>query len=133
MPVRDAAATLDAAVESVLAQSERALELVAVDDGSTDGSLERLRAWTARDARVRVLRSPGHGLVAALNAGLADCRAPLIARMDADDVAHPERLAAQRSLLNTRPDLMVASCLVEAVTLDGAPAPPGMSRYVGWL
>jgi glycosyltransferase involved in cell wall biosynthesis len=132
LPVRDAAATLDAAVESVLAQTAGDLEVVAVDDGSTDGSGEQLEAWARRDGRVRVLRCPARGMVAALNEGLGACRAPLVARMDADDLAHPERLAEQLALLRARPDVGVAGTLVEGRTVDGSPLARGMAVYLSW-
>src|SRR5205809_960509 len=108
LPVRDAGSTLDAAITSVLGQTLRDLELVAVDDGSRDDGGERLEAWAARDPRVRVLRRPAHGLVAALEEGRRHCRAPFVARMDADDLCHPERLAAQLAYLETHPQIDVA-------------------------
>src|SRR5690349_1483577 len=88
LPVRDAAATLDQALDSLLAQTMPALEIVAVDDGSRDDSGPRLEAWAARDPRVRVLRGPPRGLVAALEEGRRQARAPFLARMDADDLCH---------------------------------------------
>jgi hypothetical protein len=132
LPVRDAALTLDEAMASVLAQSLREIEVVAVDDGSVDGSGERLEVWAARDRRVRVLRGPARGLVAALNEGIGACRAPLVARMDADDICHPERLAAQHAFLGDHPALGVVGSLVEGRTLDGQPLGPGMARYLAW-
>src|SRR4051812_13093368 len=88
LPARDAAATVDEAMASVLGQTLPAFEVIAVDDGSADDTAARLEAWAARDARVRLLRCPARGLVATLNEGLAACRAPLVARMDADDLCH---------------------------------------------
>ncbi len=95
LPVRDAATTLAACLDSLAAQTLADHEVVAVDDGSTDGSGERLAARAAKDPRVRVFRTPPRGLVPALSLALAEARAPLVARMDADDVAHPPRLEAQ--------------------------------------
>jgi len=132
LPVRDAAATVDAAVKSVLAQTRPDFELVAVDDGSGDGSGERLEAWAARDARVRVLRRPPRGLVPALEEGLATCRARLIARMDADDLCHPQRLAAQLEYLEAHPRVGVVGSLVEGCTVGGQPLARGMTRYLDW-
>src|SRR5512145_3474869 len=99
MPVRDAAATVRAAAVSILRQAERDLALVCVDDGSTDATAEILDGLAARDRRVVVLRGPGEGIARALNRGLAACDAELVARMDADDLAHPERLAVQLEAL----------------------------------
>jgi hypothetical protein len=132
LPVRDAASTLDEAMGSLLAQTLRALEVVAVDDGSVDDSAARLEGWAARDGRVRVLRRPRRGLVAALADGLAACRAPLVARMDADDLCHPDRLAAQVELLDQQPALGVAGTLVAGATVGGGALGRGMARYLAW-
>jgi len=131
-PVRDTAATLDQAMQSLLGQTFPAFEIVAVDDGSTDGSGERLESWARRDPRVRLLRRPPRGLVAALEEGRAACRGPFIARMDADDLCHPERLAAQLAYLQEHPRVDVVGSLVEGRTVDGAPLARGMARYLDW-
>lgn len=131
MPVRDAAPTLGAAMDSVRAQTLRDWELVAVDDGSTDGSLALLRDAARDDPRIRVLALPHGGIVAALNAGLAQVRAPLVARMDADDLCLPERLEAQVALLDARPDLGLVGCLIECFPADTVT--DGMRHYESWL
>lgn len=130
MPVRDAAATLGAAIDSVRAQTETAWELIAVDDGSTDASPALLRSYEAGDRRIRVAVAPRRGLVAALNAGVAAATAPFIARMDADDIALPERLDRQRRHLESQPSVgLVAS----RVVFDGDRARgAGYARYVDW-
>src|SRR5205807_956367 len=86
MPVRDGERFLVESVESVLGQTLSDLELIVVDDGSTDGTPGLLAGLARRDARVRVQTQPHGGLAAALNAGCAPASASLIARMDADDV-----------------------------------------------
>ena len=131
LPAFNAAASLPAALDSIRAQTFPDWELIAVDDGSTDGTLEVLRAAAARDSRVRVWPQPHAGLVAALNAGLGLARGGFIARMDADDVAHPERLAAQVAFLRAQPDLGLAGCLV-AFGGDTARA-AGYALHVDWL
>lgn len=113
MPVFNAASTVERAVESIRRQTFTDWELVAVDDGSTDRTRAILDGLARREPRLRVLSRPHTGLVAALNAGLAAARAPLIARMDADDESLPERLAAQVSFLREQPGLGVAGSLVE--------------------
>jgi glycosyltransferase involved in cell wall biosynthesis len=105
MPVRDAAATLAAAVDSLVEQTDPAWELVAVDDGSTDASGAMLQAYARRDRRIRVVRTARRGLVAALNAGLVVAAGPLVARLDADDVALPQRMARQRAFLAGHPEV----------------------------
>lgn len=130
IPVWNAAPTVAAAIESVIDQTERDWELVVVDDGSTDGSAEIVSRFAARDPRIRVLAGPHRGLVVALDAGVRTTRTPLIARMDADDLAHPERLARQRRYLDAHQDVgLVATC----VTFDGDRVRgAGYARYVDW-
>jgi glycosyltransferase involved in cell wall biosynthesis len=113
MPVFNAGAAVIRAIESIQQQSLQKWELIAVDDGSTDETPATLRRISAREPRLRVLAIPHGGIVTALNTGLAQALAPLVARMDADDAAHPERLAAQANYLRERPELGLAGCLVE--------------------
>jgi len=88
----------------------REWELVVVDDGSCDGTPTLLASAARADSRIRVIRREGGGLVAALNTGLAACRAPLLARMDGDDICHPRRLELQAAYLDTHADTgLVAS------------------------
>src|SRR5207302_5806696 len=86
MPVYNAGPYLRAAVQSVLRQTFRDFELVAVDDGSSDQSASILRRYADQDLRVRVIDAPHRGIVATLNDGLYAARGGLVARMDADDV-----------------------------------------------
>ncbi|HTL68927.1 MAG TPA: glycosyltransferase [Lacunisphaera sp.] len=131
LPVRNAAVTIGRAVASVQAQTFRDWELVAVDDGSDDGT----RAWLERaardDARIRLLAQPAHGLVPALNAGLAAARGDLIARLDADDECHPERLAIQVDYLAAHPAVGLVSCLVGFGGDRSVQA--GYALHVEWL
>lgn len=109
MPVRNEERFLPAALRSLAAQTFTDWELVAVDDGSTDGTSRILAEAAAADQRIRVLHS-GEGLVPALNLGLKKCRASLIARMDGDDVSHPRRLAAQVAHLAAHPEIGLVAC-----------------------
>ena len=131
LPVRDAGPDLEACLASLERQTLSGFEVVAVDDGSSDGSGQRLEAWAARAPWLRVLRRPPEGLVAALNHGLAVCRGPLVARMDADDVSHPRRLELQSALLEARPKAGVVSCLVRHY--PRARVAEGFARYERWL
>jgi glycosyltransferase involved in cell wall biosynthesis len=131
MPARNAAATVRAAAASILRQTERDLALVCVDDGSTDATPAILDRLAARDRRVRVLRGPGQGIARALNRGLAACDADLVARMDADDVAHPRRLALQLEALRADPALTAAGSRVRLFPRRILRA--GMIRYAAWL
>ena len=105
MPVRDGERFVGEAVESVLGQTLADLELIVVDDGSTDSTPALLAGFARADARVRVLTQAVGGLTSTLNAGCALVRAPLIARMDADDVALPDRLERQVAFLDAHPDV----------------------------
>lgn len=133
LPVRDAAATIDAALGSIRDQTHRDLEILVVDDGSVDDTPARLAQHGAADDRVQILRlDRPAGIVAALNAGLARARAPWLARMDADDIAHPQRLARQRAFLDTHPDVDICDTHVEIARGDG-PAAGGFQAYNYWL
>lgn len=100
LPVRNGADTLDAALDSILNQTDPDFELIAVDDGSTDDTPGILAVRQARDRRIRIhTHRRSRGIVRALNAGLARASGDLIARMDADDVSHPDRLCLQRQYL----------------------------------
>lgn len=130
MPFRDAAATLPAALASIGRQRGAAFELLAVDDGSADDSAAIVATWARADGRVRLV-SPGRvGLVGALNVGVAAAQAPLIARMDADDLMHPERLRLQRDALAARPELALIASRVALFPRQLVRA--GYVEYVRW-
>jgi glycosyltransferase involved in cell wall biosynthesis len=131
LPVRDGGSLLEGCLRSLQRQTVTDLEVVAVDDGSEDGSGELLDRWAAEDPRYRVLHLPRSGLVPALNAGVEACRAPLVARMDADDVSHPRRLELQLGLLRSRPEVGVVSCLVRHVPWQRVAE--GFRLYEAWL
>ncbi len=128
LPVYNAEATVRAAVDSVLVQGDVSLEVIAVDDGSTDTSASILASLASRDARVRVLRLPHGGIVSALNAGLAAARGVYYARMDADDLCLPRRFATQAAYLDAHPHIDLVSCRVDFGGTEG-----GYARYVAWI
>lgn len=128
MPFRDAAATIVAAVRSVLEQRDVELELIAVNDGSRDGSAKVLAE--VGDSRLTIVDNESSpGIVGALETGRARVKSSWIARMDADDLAHPDRLALQlaRAEEGDRPD--VVGCGVRLIN----PCGEGMVRYVEWV
>jgi glycosyltransferase involved in cell wall biosynthesis len=133
LPVRDAEPYLDACLDSLAAQTLADHEVVAVDDGSRDGGGEALERRARADARLRVFRTEPRGLVAALGLALEKARAPLVARMDGDDVAHPERLALQALRLETDATVDVLGCRVELCGVPGAMPGQGMRAHVEWL
>ena len=130
LPVRDAAPTLGPCLDSLLGQTLADHEVIAVDDGSTDGTGALLDARAAADPRLRVRHTPPRGLAPALNLALESVRAPILARMDADDVAFPERLARQAERLEGDPSTDVLSCRVE---LLGGSGKAGMRAYIEWM
>ncbi len=131
MPCRDAGATVRSAARSILRQTFRDLALVAVDDGSADATAAVLEGLAARDPRVLVVRGPGEGISGALNRGLARCDAPFVARMDADDLAHPRRLERQLEALARAPALWAVGSRVRAFPRRAVR--DGMRRHVDWL
>jgi len=130
MPVRNAAHTLGACLDSIQAQSFEDFELLIVDDASTDDTVELVSARARLDARIHLQRAPGCGLVACLNAGLERARAPFIARMDGDDVMDPQRLALQQAYLRDHPDVAVVASRVSAFPAEALRA--GMREYLRW-
>ncbi|MFI5316212.1 MAG: glycosyltransferase family 2 protein [Myxococcota bacterium] len=131
MPVRDAEATLCAALDSTLASVGPSFELICVDDGSRDATARLLAERARRDPRVRVLSRPARGIVPALNDARAAARGRLLARMDADDEMHPERLARQADLLDRRADVALAGCRIESFRDGGLR--DGFRLYTEWL
>jgi glycosyltransferase involved in cell wall biosynthesis len=119
MPARNALPYLDVAIESILGQSFGDFEFVIRDDGSTDGTTEALRAWTARDRRIRLFEGPQLGLAESSNWVVRQARAPLVARMDADDVARPDRLERQVALLRDSPGVVLVGSLADTIDGDG--------------
>ena len=108
------------AVESILAQSFTDFELIAINDGSTDDSEAILRELAARDTRIVLVERPNDGLISALNEGIKSARAKLIARMDADDVAMPERFTLQHARMVKEPELVVLGSFFHIMDRDGA-------------
>jgi glycosyltransferase involved in cell wall biosynthesis len=119
MPVWHAVRFLPAAIESILAQTFTDFELIAIDDGTSDGSAEVLAAFAARDSRIRVVRQENRGIVASLNRGLELARAPFVARMDHDDVSRPDRFAKQIAYLRQHPEIAAVSGAMDVIDQDG--------------
>jgi glycosyltransferase involved in cell wall biosynthesis len=130
-PAFNASATLLCAVASIRRQTFVDWELLVVDDGSTDGSAEWLRAQAAQEPRLKVVFQPHAGIVAALNRGLAEARGQFIARMDADDESLPERLAEQVAFLDAQPDIGMVGSFVEFA--GNRAASQGYALHVDWL
>lgn len=120
MPVHNALPFLEECIKSILTQTLTDFEFVILDDASTDGSLELLRQWSLRDPRIRLHETKKQfGLAASSNAVVAKARAPLVARMDADDIAHPARLLRQITIMNERPDVVLIGTLCNGIDARG--------------
>lgn len=105
MPAYNAGAHLADAIRSVLEQSFTDFELIIINDGSSDNTVAVLSQFSS-ESRLRLIHNERNlGLIATLHRGMAECRAPLIARMDADDICDPRRFERQAALLRDRPDI----------------------------
>jgi hypothetical protein len=113
MPVRNGLPYLEKALASLSAQTLGDFEIIALDDGSTDGTAEVLASWP--DARLRVIPTGGIGFSPSLQIGLSAAQAPLVARQDADDVSLPERLARQVAFLEEHRDVDLVGCNAEYI------------------
>lgn len=121
MPVYNNERYIAAAVESILNQTFRDFEFIIIDDGSSDGSLQMLERYAREDSRIRLASRPNTGYTIALNEGLRIARGEYIARMDADDVASPERFEMQVQYLDDHPDCTVVGGNVLLIDRDGDP------------
>jgi glycosyltransferase involved in cell wall biosynthesis len=120
MPVHNALPYLDQAVESILGQTFTDFEVLILDDASTDGSTRRLEHWAASDARIRLDKVDRNlGPVHSSNRVARAARAPFVARMDADDISYPERLAEQIKLLREHPEVGLVAGLCDMIDAAG--------------
>lgn len=115
LPVYNAERYLCLAVESILAQTFGDFELIVINDGSTDGSLEILRHYEAQDQRVRLISRPNTGYVAALNEMIGMANGHFLARMDSDDIAMPDRFHRQLVYLNANARIVAAGSHFEII------------------
>jgi glycosyltransferase involved in cell wall biosynthesis len=107
MPVWNGAAHLREAIDSILAQTFSGFEFIILDDGSTDATPEILAEYAAKESRIRIIPLDHKGIVIALNRGVEESRAQWIARMDCDDIAHPERLERQWAAIQKNHDAVL--------------------------
>ena len=118
IPAFNQARFLDAAIGSALGQTHGDVEVVVVDDGSTDDTGQRLAAY-ARTPGVRIVRQANAGVGAARNAGFAASTGSLVCFLDADDYYHEDRLVRQVARFDERPDIGLAYCDIVRVDADG--------------
>jgi glycosyltransferase involved in cell wall biosynthesis len=124
MPVRNGVPYITEALASLEAQTAKAAEIIVVDDGSTDATPGVLAEAAARNPTIRLLRQAPLGIVPARQNGIATSQQPLIACLDADDIAHPDRLALQFQRFEAEPDLVLLGSNGIAIDPDGNPIEP---------
>jgi glycosyltransferase involved in cell wall biosynthesis len=110
---------LRAALDSILSQTLADFELILIDDGSTDGSLEILKQYQAKDPRIHLVSRPNKGLTQSLNEAIALAQGQFIARMDSDDVALPRRFEIQAQFLREHPAVAVVGGQYELIVDAG--------------
>jgi glycosyltransferase involved in cell wall biosynthesis len=131
LPCYQAANTLPETLASITHQHFSNFEVIAINDGSTDETLAILKAAATNDERIRVFDLPHQGIVAALNFGLEKASCNFIARMDADDVMHAERLQLQVNFLQQHPETGLVSSLVKHA--GNAETQAGYAHYIHWI
>ncbi len=130
LPFRNAAPTLDAAISSIATQTFTDWELLLIDNASLDESSAIAQHWAGQDERIRVITEPAIGIAHALNTGLQHAQGRYIARMDADDISHPERLAKQVAYLDAHLEIgVLGTCTSFATTVERS---SGMQWFVYW-
>jgi glycosyltransferase involved in cell wall biosynthesis len=133
MPVRDLARYVDAAIASILGQTYKDFEFLIRDDGSTDGTRAILRQWAARDRRIRLFEGEASlGPAQSSNFVVGHAAGALVARMDGDDIAHPDRLRRQVEALDGHLDACLVGSLFEGIDEQGRQVRPrDRSRLAG--
>jgi glycosyltransferase involved in cell wall biosynthesis len=125
MPVYNALPFLDDSISSILGQTLSDFEFIILDDASIDNSIKRLREWAARDKRIQIHETKIRlGLSGSSNAVVARARAAIVARMDADDIAHPDRLRRQCEIIQNNPDVAVVGTLCNGIDAMGREVRP---------
>ena len=116
MPAYNVAKYIGIAINSVLAQTFTDFELLIINDGSTDDTEKIVRSFS--DDRIRLINQTNQGVAAALNIGMLNARADLVARFDADDICLPERLMVQYNFLNDNPDYIIVGSDADYIDMN---------------
>lgn len=113
LPVYNSAHFVEKAITSILTQTMKNFEFIIINDGSTDSTGEILQRFAYKDIHIRLVQRPNKGLIFTLNEGIALARSPFIARMDADDIALPNRLKCQYEYLNKHPETIALGSYIQ--------------------
>jgi glycosyltransferase involved in cell wall biosynthesis len=136
MPVWNAEKYIDEAVASVVAQTYATWELIIIDDGSTDTTVEKIAAWTQKDSRITSIKNTNEkGVAGALNSGLAVAKGVYIARTDADDINISTRLEKQVSFLEHHQDIAIVGSWYESFSKNNKSKirrHPSNPAYLEW-
>lgn len=130
MPVRNGASTLTSCLDSIASQQFHDYEIVVVNDGSNDQTLELLTQRSIQDRRINIFSIPSSGIVAALTLGLSKVRGQYVARMDADDIMHPERIGKQFDYLQQNSQVDLVACCVNL--FPEYKVKGGYHEYIRW-
>lgn len=135
MPVYNSEAYLQDAIDSILDQTYTNIELLLLDDGSTDQSIEIIQKSVLRDRRIRALYLDHRGLVPTLNHGIAEAKADIVARMDSDDIALPDRIEQQVQYLLRHPQIVAVGTSIQIYVqnqglMPGSTTPPSAPEAV---
>lgn len=120
LPVYNAEKYIKGAIESILNQTFKDFELIIVNDASTDNTLDILKEYAKRDKRIVIVNNKENLYIAgALNEGIKEAQADIIARMDADDISYPQRFQLQYDLISTNENMGVVGCNIEIINEEG--------------
>ena len=108
MAAYNAEQIISASIQAILDQDFTNFEFIIINDGSTDGTLNLLNAFAGKDSRIKIIDQANTGLTKALNHGLRHAQGEYIARIDADDIALPNRLSLQHSLMKKNKDIILS-------------------------
>ena len=120
MPARNCIFSIESAIASILNQTFVDFEFIIIDDGSTDGTFEKLVDLAKQDPRIRIFQNLGpYGVANALNLGLKHCRGAYVARHDADDLSLPQRLEFQVKYMDSYPEIDIIGSWIEMIDVNG--------------
>lgn len=117
IPAYNAESTIYEAIESICSQSYKNLEIIVVDDGSTDGTLNIIKGF--KDKRILILTQKNLGVSKALNNAISIANGSMIVRMDSDDISHPDRIMQQASFMKKNKDVVLLGCSINYIDKNG--------------